>query len=92
METHNDAAICQSCGMPLAKDPNGGGTNADQTQSNLYCGFCYQNGQFTDEGVTLAEKIEKNVRIAVARLNVSEQEARQMAERILPNLKRWRRG
>ena len=38
---------CQSCGMPLKKDPAGGGTNADGSKSLMYCGYCYQNGQFT---------------------------------------------
>ncbi|MBU2037401.1 zinc ribbon domain-containing protein [Patescibacteria group bacterium] len=38
---------CQSCGMPMKKDPQGGGTNADGTKSEKYCSFCYQNGAFT---------------------------------------------
>ena len=56
--------ICQSCGMPLDKDPNQGGTNADNSKSDKYCSFCYQHGKFTDEGITLQEKIENNIRIA----------------------------
>lgn len=42
--------MCQSCGMPLSKDPNGGGTNGDGTKSDLYCSYCYANGKFTFEG------------------------------------------
>ena len=38
---------CQSCGMPLKKDPKGGGTNADNTTSTMYCSYCYQQGKFT---------------------------------------------
>ena len=38
---------CQSCGMPFKKDPTGGGTNADGSKSQMYCGYCYQNGKFT---------------------------------------------
>jgi hypothetical protein len=38
---------CQSCGMPLAKDPAKGGTNADGSKSTMYCSYCYQNGKFT---------------------------------------------
>lgn len=41
--------ICQSCAMPLTKDPQGGGTNADGTISTLYCSHCYQNGTFLFE-------------------------------------------
>ncbi|HCW07599.1 MAG TPA: hypothetical protein DGG95_09585 [Cytophagales bacterium] len=37
---------CQSCGMPLKKSPNGGGTNADGTISEMYCAYCYENGKF----------------------------------------------
>ena len=40
--------FCQSCGMPLSKDPHHGGTNADGSRSTLYCSHCYRNGQFTD--------------------------------------------
>jgi hypothetical protein len=46
---------CQSCGMPFKKDPAGGGTNADGTKSLLYCSYCYQNGQFTQPNITVAE-------------------------------------
>ena len=38
---------CQSCGMPIKKDPAGGGTNTDGTKSGMYCSYCYQNGAFT---------------------------------------------
>jgi hypothetical protein len=37
---------CQSCGMPLKKDPAGGGTNADGSKSTMYCSYCYVNGAF----------------------------------------------
>jgi hypothetical protein len=43
-----------------------------------------------DEGISLREKIEKNVRIAVTKMNMPEDRARKMAESILPNLKRWK--
>lgn len=41
--------FCQSCGMPIKKDPQGGGTNSDGTKSTEYCSFCYQDGNFLDE-------------------------------------------
>jgi hypothetical protein len=86
----NSVKICQSCGMPLDKDPNNGGTNLDESKSDKYCSFCFQNGKFIDEGTTLKEKIEKNIQIAVSRLNIPESEARAMAESLLPNLERWK--
>jgi hypothetical protein len=42
--------VCQSCGIPLNRDPQGGGTNADGSKSVLYCGYCYVDGKFTYEG------------------------------------------
>jgi hypothetical protein len=38
---------CQSCGMPMKRDPQGGGSNADGSKSTMYCSHCYQNGAFT---------------------------------------------
>ena len=85
----NQIKICQSCGMPLDKDPNKGGTNTDKSKNDHYCSFCYLDGKFTDEGITLKEKIEKNIQIAVA-MGFPEDKARQMAETVLPNLERWK--
>ena len=38
---------CQSCAMPLKKDPQGGGTNSDGSTNTEYCSFCYEDGSFT---------------------------------------------
>jgi hypothetical protein len=46
---------CQSCGMPLARDARGGGTNADGSKSTMYCSHCYQGGRFTMPGMTVGE-------------------------------------
>ncbi len=46
---------CQSCGMPLKKSPNGGGTNADGTISKMYCAYCYEKGQFKQPNITTKE-------------------------------------
>jgi hypothetical protein len=80
--------ICQSCGMPLEKKVDFG-QNADGSRSGEYCCYCFQNGKFLDEGITLQGKIEKNVKIAV-QMGMPEDEARKMASNILPKLKRWR--
>lgn len=82
--------ICQSCGMPLHKDPNKGGTNVDQSISQIYCSFCFRDGKFLDEGITLQEKIDKNITMAVSKLNMPEGEARAIANSVLPNLGRWK--
>ena len=45
--------ICQSCGMPHAKDPGGGGSEADGTKSTTYCSLCYKDGAFTQPDITV---------------------------------------
>jgi hypothetical protein len=49
---------CQSCAMPLSKDPNGGGTNADGSKSKLYCSYCFANGKFMNPDWTVAQMQE----------------------------------
>ncbi len=83
--------ICQSCGMPINKDPEGGGTNLNSSKSHKYCSYCYQKGKFLDEGITLQDKINKNIDIAMTRFGMSEQKAREMAEMILEPLERWKK-
>ena len=39
-------AQCQSCGYPMNKDKQGGGTNADGTHSTQFCSMCYDKGAF----------------------------------------------
>jgi len=52
---------CQSCGMPLNKDPKEGGTNSDGTKNKMYCSYCFENGEFTQPDITL-EEMENLVR------------------------------
>ena len=81
--------MCQSCGMPMTKAADFG-TNADGSKNNEYCKFCYEKGKFTDEGITMEEKIEKNVAIA-KKMGWPEDKAREMANSIIPKLKRWKK-
>ncbi len=46
---------CQSCGMPLSKDPQGGGTEADGKLSTTYCSICYENGAFRHPDASFEE-------------------------------------
>jgi len=75
--------------MPLDKDPQKGGTNLDKSRSDKYCSFCFQDGKFVDDGITLEQKIAKNIKIAV-NMGMSKEKAQQMAESILPKLDRWK--
>jgi len=56
-----------------------------------YCCFCFKNGRFTDEGISLSEKIDRLVKISVEQLGLREDLARTMAETKLPQLKRWKK-
>ena len=49
------AKVCQSCGMPMDKDPAGGGTEADGSRSETYCSLCYDAGAFRMNGISAQE-------------------------------------
>src|SRR5690349_4476450 len=51
--------FCQSCGMPLGRDVEGGGTNADGTRTLEYCSHCFQNGRFTEPSISVDEMMAK---------------------------------
>ena len=83
-----DVKICQSCGMPMESSEDFG-TNNDGSKSKEYCQFCWQDGEFTAQ-MELPEFIEMQVKIAVEKLGMEENEAREVAETTLPELDRWR--
>ena len=85
----SETVICQSCGM-LTKQDKDFGTNRDASKNKEYCKFCFKEGQFTDEGITLVQKIEKNILIA-KEMGIPEDQAKQMAEKVIPTLKRWQK-
>ena len=74
--------------MPLQKEDFG--TNANGEKSEEYCLHCFKNGKFLDEGITLQDKINKNVKFAV-QMGMSKYKAWKMASNILPKLKRWKK-
>jgi hypothetical protein len=50
--------FCQSCGMPMDKDEQGGGTNQDGSKSTKYCSHCYENGAFRSEFTSSREMVK----------------------------------
>ena len=50
--------FCQSCGMPMEKDPYHGGTNDDGTRTHKYCSLCFEDGSFKDNFSTAEEMVE----------------------------------
>lgn len=79
---------CQSCGMPMKDDPQGGGTNADGTKSTEYCSYCYQEGSFTQPDFTAKQMqefcIEKMREMKFPWL------VAWLFTRNIPRLKRWK--
>lgn len=80
--------ICQSCGMPMQREENFG-TNQDGSKNLEYCQFCFQNGKFVDEGITMEQKIIKNIEIA-KKMGMPEEKSKELANSTIPKLKRWK--
>ena len=79
--------ICQSCSMPMV-NPEDFGTSDEGDKNEEYCRYCFQEGEFTNPGISKEEMIEKLVGMA-NKMGKSEEEAKKMAEEIIPTLKRW---
>jgi len=75
--------------MPLARDAQGGGTEADGRKSSEYCSHCYQRGAFTDPAMT----VERMVGRGTARLTSMNLPAGMVAKLAgeIPTLHRWAR-
>lgn len=80
--------MCQSCGMPLSKDPQGGGTNVDGSKSSMYCSYCYQNGAFTAPDIT-AVQMQEFVVAKLKEMHYPGFIAKFFAKSI-PSLERWK--
>ena len=80
---------CQSCGMPLNKDPQGGGTEADGSKSTMYCSLCYDNGTFRRPDIT-ADEMKQFVKGKLKEMGFPGFLAGMMTKGI-PNLERWKK-
>lgn len=83
----DNTSYCQSCSMPL-DGPELRGTEKDGSKNSEYCKFCYQDGAFTNPGLTLEEmKTRMTSRMDADKLPADILEA---AINRLPHLKRWK--
>ena len=82
--------FCQSCGMPLSRDPQGGGTETDGSRSSEYCSHCYRAGRFTEPDIT-AESMMAKVQGKLREMHFPGFLARRFSKGI-PELRRWRQG
>ncbi len=82
---------CQSCGMPLKRDPSGkwGWTEKDGSISTMYCSLCYKDGAFIWWDCTVSqmqEIVEKAMKDQwYGRL------MRKMTRIQIPRLARWKK-
>jgi hypothetical protein len=89
MEFDPNQKFCQSCAMPMSSDADYG-TEKGGSISSDYCKYCYMNGAFVDESVTMAEMSEFCAQ-KMAEMNVAPYEqSKEMMDQMLPFLKRWK--
>lgn len=75
--------------MPLAQDPENGGTNTDGTKSSEYCSLCYRKGEFCGD-FTDARKMQEFVKGKLRERGIPRVVAWFMASDI-PRLARWKK-
>jgi hypothetical protein len=84
MKTYRD---CQSCGMPLDRDPKGGGTEADGSLSTRFCSHCYVGGAFTLPDLTV-DQMQERVRLKLMEMGFPRFLCGFFTRKI-PKLERW---
>lgn len=80
--------MCQSCGMPMKKDPNGGGTEKDGSKSTKYCSYCYKDGDFTMQ-CSAKEMQDFCVDMMTKKMHMPKLFTKFLCHNI-PNLERWK--
>lgn len=82
--------FCQSCGMPMSKDPQNGGAEKDGSKNNKYCSYCYQNGNFTSPEIDTPQKMQVFC-IQKMREQGMPKFIAWLFTRGIPNLERWKK-
>ena len=79
--------VCQSCAMPMNKDPQGGATLNDGTRSTDYCSLCMSDGEFHFTG----SDVKAFQKMVVAKMSESGwwRPIAWLATRSIPKLNRW---
>jgi len=79
--------FCQSCSMPLT-EPDSFGTEANGSQSEDYCSYCYADGAFIGD-ISMDEMVDISAKGMSEATGTPVAEAQTMLRQILPSLKRW---
>ena len=82
--------ICQSCAMPMAVAEDFG-TNIDGSKNEEYCQYCFKAGSFTFPDITFEQFRDKMIGMADM-MEITKEEATEMADRVLPTLTRWKKA
>ena len=84
---------CQSCAMPLKKDPKNpsGGTNADGQPSYKYCSFCFEKGEFLQPDIT-AQEMQAFVKNKLVEMGGFMKLFAGTFSKGIPKLERWRKN
>jgi hypothetical protein len=81
--------FCQSCGMPMKKDPQHGGMNADGSKSTEYCSYCYKDGAFSSPEIDNPKKMQEFCIGKMKEMGMPGFVA-WLFTRGIPKLKRWK--
>lgn len=81
---------CQSCGM-MFTEPDQRGHEADGTETDEFCRWCYDKGTYTHE-TTMEEMIEDCAPRMAQNMDWSVDECASLLGAILPTLRRWRKS
>jgi len=79
---------CQSCGMPMTEEALFG-MEASGEKNSDYCKYCYADGAFTQQNITVDDMIAICVPHMKAQ-GFTEEKASEMLGNFLPTLKRWK--
>ncbi len=77
--------------MPIDESFGNLGTNGDGSNSEKYCSYCFQNGDFTNPDQTLAEMIQSSINNMTGDLNMPLDQATELANSFIPKLGRWQK-
>ena len=80
--------FCQSCGMPMKRDPQNGGTNSDGSKNSDYSSYCYEDGVFTSPEIDTPQKMQQFCIKKMKEMGMPGFVA-WFFTRSIPKLKRW---
>jgi hypothetical protein len=78
--------FCQSCTLPI-DNADDRGTEKDNSKSDMYCKYCYQNGSFTEPDMTLDQMMDI-AETEMKKQNLPESMIQHSMD-MLPRLMRW---